>query len=125
MDAYNAYSEWMDILFDVSQGSIPVPLLFNIFLCDISLFLHDIPVANYAGQNTPYCAGSNILNILIKLENAAKTLRQWFKDNNRMKANSDKYHLLINNNKESFQITIGNKIASNSKCGKLQGKNAK
>ena len=78
------------------------------------LFLHDIPVANYADDNTPYCAGLKISDVLIKLENAAETLLQWFKDN-RMKANPNKYHLLINITKESFQIKIGNKTVSNSK----------
>ena len=65
------------------------------------MFLHDIPVANYADGNTPYCTGLKISDVLIKLENAAETLLQWFKDN-RMKANPDKYHLLINNTKESY-----------------------
>ena len=86
----NFYSEWIDILF----GSILGSLLFNIFLCDLFLFLRDIPVANYADDNTPYCTGLKIPSVLIKLENAAETLLQWFKDN-RMKANPDKYHLLV------------------------------
>ena len=38
-----------------------------------------------------------------------------------MKANPDKYHLLINNTKESFQIKIGNETVSNSKYEKLLG----
>ena len=38
-----------------------------------------------------------------------------------MKANPDKYHLLINNSKESFQIKIGNETVSNSKYEKLLG----
>ena len=102
------------------QGSILGPLLFNIFLCDLFLFLHDIPVANYAGDNTPYCTGFKILDALIKLGNAAETLLQWSKDN-RMKVNPDTHHLLINNIKESFQIKIGNKTVSNSKYKKLLG----
>ena len=110
----------MDILFGVPQGSILGPLLFNIFLCDLFLFLHDIPVANYADDNTPYCTGLKISDVLIKLENTAETLLQWFKVN-RMKANPDKYHLLINNTKESFQIKIGNETVSNSKYEKLLG----
>ena len=116
----NTYREWIDILFGGPEGSILGPLLFNIFLCDLFLFLHDIPVANYADDNTPYCAGLKISDVLIKLENVAETLLQWFKDN-RMKANPNKYHLLINITKESFQIKIGNETVSNSKYEKLLG----
>ena len=102
------------------QGPILGPLLFNIFLCDLFLFLLDIPVANDADDNIPYCTGLKISDVLIKLENAAEALLQWFKDN-RMKANPDKYHVLINNTKESFQIKIGNETVSNSKYEKLLG----
>ena len=38
-----------------------------------------------------------------------------------MKANSDKYDLLINNTKESFQIKIDTETVSNSKYEKLLG----
>ena len=86
------------------------------------LFLEDTPLANYANDNTPYCTGLKILDVLIKLENLAKILLQWFKDS-RIKANPDKYHLLINNTKESFQIKIGNETVSNGKCEKLLGVN--
>ena len=89
----NTYSEWIEILFGLLQGSILGPLLFNRFLCYLFLF-----VANYADDNTPYCTGLKISDVLIKLENVAETLLQWFKDN-RMKANPDKYHLFINNTK--------------------------
>ena len=96
------------------------PSLFNVFLCDLFLFFHDIPVANYADDNIPYYTGLKISNILIKLKNAVDTLLQWFKDN-RMKVNPDKYHLLINTTKESFQIKIGNETVNNSKYEKLLG----
>ena len=65
--------------------------------------------------------GLKISDVLITLQNAAKTLLQWFRDH-RMKANAYKYHLLIiNNTKESFQIKIGNETASNNKYEKLLG----
>ena len=41
-----------------------------------------------------------------------------------MKANHDyhdRYHLLINNSKESFQIKTGNETVTNSNCEKLLG----
>ena len=105
----NTYSEWINILFGVAQGStLGGPLLLNMFLCDLFLFFHNIPVSNYAEDNIPYSTGLKISNVLIKLENVAETLLQWFKDK-RVKANPGKYHLLINNNKESFEIKIDNK----------------
>ena len=55
-----------------------------------------------------------VSNVLIILENGANTMLQWFKDS-RMKANSDKYCLLINENKESFHIKIGNKTVPRTK----------
>ena len=45
-------------------------------------------------------------------------LLQWLKDN-RMKTNPDKYYLLINNNKESFEMKIDNETATGSKCERL------
>ena len=57
-------------------------------------------------------------DVLIKLENTAETLLQWLKDN-RMKANHDKHHLLINNTKESFQIKTGNETLNNREYEKL------
>ena len=102
------------------QVSILGPLLFDIFLCDSSLFLHDIPIANYADDNNSRCTGLKIPNVLIKLNNVAEKLLQRFKDNI-TKTNLEKYHLFINNTKEIFQMKIGNGTFSNSKFEKLLG----
>ena len=83
------------------------PLVIQYIFMRSFLFLHGIPGANYADDNTLYCTSLKISDVLIKLENAAETLLQWFKDN-RMKANPDKYHLLISNTKESFQTVTAN-----------------
>ena len=82
------------------------------------MLLHDIPVANYVDGNATYCTGLKVLDVPIKLQNAAETLFQCFEDN-RMKANPEKYDLLINNTKESFQIMICNEAVSNNKYEKL------
>ena len=104
----------------MGQVSILGSFLFDIFLCDSSLFLHDISIANYADDNNSRCTGLKIPNVLIKINNVSEKLLQWFKDNI-MKTNFEKYHLFINNTKEIFQIKIGNETFSNSKYEKLLG----
>ena len=47
-----------------------------------------------------------------------KHLLQWFK-NNTIKVNTAKYHLLVINNKESFQIKIFNEKITSSKSEEL------
>ena len=67
-------SSWEEILFRVLQGSILRPLLFNIFLCDLFLIMNNIELASYAYDNTPYVVGNNIEELIVRLQNASKTL---------------------------------------------------
>ena len=113
------YSSWEEIMFGVPQGSILGPLLFNIFLCDLFLIMENIDITSYADDNTPYTTGNSIEKVIQKLENAAKTLFQWFSDN-QMKANPDKCHFLCNSNSE-VSLTIETQKIKNSKFEKLLG----
>ena len=61
-------------------------------------------IANYADGNMPYATANDIDRLIASLENL-KPLFTWF-DNNLMKINADKCHLLLSSN-EKVTIKIG------------------
>ena len=62
----NTESLFQILLSGIPQGSILGPILFNIFINDLFLFLEDVDLANFADDNTIYTANKNI-EVLIKL----------------------------------------------------------
>ena len=112
----NEYSTCQEILFGVAQGSILGPLLFNIHMCDLFFVAESTDIAN---DTTPYVCLEDIDLIIEKLEVKANDIFQWFNEN-AMKANADKCHLLITTNEERNISIEGEKI-QNSKSKKLLG----
>ena len=75
------------------------------------------PIANYADDTTPYTGGKNTQDVITSLENCALVLFKWF-ENNLMKANSDKSHLLLSTSTSST-ANINGDIIKNSESEKL------
>ena len=55
----NVFSEWTEISLGVPQGSILGPLLFNIFINDLLMFVEKTQICNFADDNTIYSCGDS------------------------------------------------------------------
>ena len=73
----STYSSWVNIISGVSQGSTLGPLLFNIYLSDLLLFLEDTNIASYADDTTPYICNNNLGLVIAKLEEDLSLLIKW------------------------------------------------
>ena len=107
----NKHSSFEEILFRVPQGFILEPLLFNIFISDYFLILNNIEIASYANDNTPYCSYKSFEDVITCLERTADDIFTWFNDNE-MKTNADKCHLLLST-KEKLKANISNYTITN------------
>ena len=117
----NSFSLFSNINCGVPQGSILGPLLFKIYINDIFYFVDEKDIANYADDNTPYAIDTNIESLINTIENDASILMKWFQDNY-LKMNEDKCHLLITNQNDScISVNIGNETISNRNSEKLLG----
>ena len=102
------YSEWKDLEFGVPQGSILGPELYNYNSNDLFLFML-LAIINYADDNTPFTSAPSIPNVIQNLEEDSKNLLNWIRYNG-LKANPDKFHLLLSEPDKSLSIKIDGNV---------------
>ena len=109
---------------DLLLRALPFRICCSVFCCSafcLSVFYRSLLHGHckYADDNTPYATANDIDSLTASLEEASKSLFIWF-DNNLIKSNSDKCHLLVSSN-EKVTIKIGSHEIANTKRGKLLG----
>ena len=102
----NEFGTWSDIKDGVPQGPILGPLFFNIHICDLFYMMGKWPIANYADDTITSTGGKNTQDVIASLRNCALVLFKCF-ENNLMKVNSDKSHLLLRISTSSTANVIG------------------
>ena len=101
----NSFGEWVKISAGVPQGSILGPLLFNIFINDIFLFLQKCDLANYADDSTMYTSDKRVSTITNSLRHEFTILSKWFY-NNYMVPNSEKCSFMLLGVDNSLQTNL-------------------
>ena len=111
----SSFSTWSELLQGVPQGYVLGPILFNIYLNDLLYLTEMTQVCNFADDTTFYVCDKNLntLNTSLAVE--------WF-ENNFMKLNQDKCHLLVSGHKrETVWVKIGETKIWESNKQKLLG----
>ena len=92
----NIHSMFQVLLSGVPQGSILGPILFNVFLNDIILFIENSDLHNFADDNTIAAASDSIEDLLTLLTKESEIAIDWFTDNE-MLVNPGKFQAIIIN----------------------------
>ena len=87
---------------------------------DLFMFCENSNIVNYADDNSPFSCNTDIESVLSKLTIDSKALLEWFY-NNSLKANPDKFHLILSNSDGDKFVIIQQFEIYNSNCEKLLG----
>ena len=117
----SSFSDWLNIIFGVPQGSILGPILFNIFINDLLSLIQDCDICNFADDNTLYACDDSIDSVLNRLNKDLGVALSWFKDNF-MVANPAKFQVIfLGVNDDSLGLNINGTLVKGSEQVKLLG----
>ena len=98
-----SYSSWSELIFGVPKCSVLGRLLFNLYINDLFYIIKESDVCNYADDNTLHSCDTDLSNLMDNLEKAGEKAIRWF-ENNGLKLNSDKCHLLVSGHKYECMV---------------------
>ena len=117
----DSFSDCTEVIKGVPQCSILGPLMFNIFLNDIFMFISKCNLCNYANDSTLYSTGKDLNRIRRNLEIDFMILHQWFHENH-MTLNPGKCHYMVIGSRDlSHEFMLSNSEITSSDEEKLLG----
>jgi hypothetical protein len=117
----SVFSDFLELLLGVPQGSVLGPILFNIFINDLLFAVSETSICNFADDNTLYVCDINMDKVIQRLNKDLDILAKWFCSNG-MVANSKKFQVLFpGSDNTKLEVNLGHTSLKGSSEVKLLG----